>query len=50
MKDRVVGRVNDGHYEVVYPDGNVMKRMPLDEARSDAKLMAAVERNGWESP
>lgn len=48
MKQRIIGRINGDNYEVVSPAGDVMKSIPLDEARSDTKLAAAVERNGWE--
>ena len=44
MKERIVGRVVDGHYEVV----GTSYRKPLDEAQSDTKLIAAIKRNGWE--
>ena len=44
MKERITGRVSDGHYEVV----GTSYRKPLDEARQDAKLIAAIKRNGWE--
>jgi hypothetical protein len=47
MKQRIVGRVNGENYEVVYPDGSVVKTLPLDEARNDEKLKAAIQRNGW---
>ena len=48
MKQRIIGRVRGGNYEIVYPDGSVMKQMTLDEAKADDKLKAAIERNGWE--
>lgn len=48
MKQRITGRVNGEFYEVVNPDGNVSSRIPLEEAKSNAKLKAAIERNGWE--
>lgn len=48
MKQRISGRVQGGNYEVVYPDGSVMHQVALAEARNDAKLAAAIERNGWE--
>lgn len=49
MKQRITGRVNGGNYEVVYPDGSVMKTAALSEARQDEKLRAAIQRNGWEA-
>jgi hypothetical protein len=51
MKQRILGRVNRerGAYEVLSPAGDVLKSIPLDEARSDTKLAAAIERNGWEA-
>jgi hypothetical protein len=48
MSQRITGRVNGEHYEVLSPAGEVLKRMTLDEARNDSKLKAAIERNGWE--
>jgi hypothetical protein len=48
MKQRITGKVNGANYEVLSPTGDVMKSVPLDEARNDSKLMAAIERNGWE--
>jgi hypothetical protein len=48
VKQRYAGRVRDGLYEVVDPSGAVVRQMTLDEARADAKLAAAIERNGWE--
>lgn len=50
MKRRITGRVNGGYYEVLDPDGGVQMQMPLVEAREDAKLQAAIKRNGWEAP
>lgn len=47
MKKRITGRVNGSNYEVVSPDGDVMKAIPLSEA--DTKLEAAIKRNGWEA-
>lgn len=49
MKQRITGRINGDFYEVVGTDGNVVSRVPLDQARKDSKLAAAVRRNGWES-
>ena len=46
---RIEGRVNRERdvYEVVSPDGHVMKEVPLGEV--DSKLRSAIERNSWES-
>jgi hypothetical protein len=49
VKQRFVGRVNGDNYEVLNPDGGVGKVMTLAEARTDTKLAAAIERNGWEA-
>lgn len=46
MKKRITGRVSGANYEVLSPDGDVVKQIPLEEA--DSKLKAAIERNGWE--
>jgi hypothetical protein len=48
MSQRITGRVNGDHYEVLSPAGELLKRMTLEEARNDSKLRAAIERNGWE--
>lgn len=48
MKQRFAGRVRGGLYEVLNPAGGVVKEIPLDEARGDTRLAAAIERNGWE--
>ncbi len=45
MKERITGRATDGFYEVV----GTSYRKPLDEARQDDKLKAAIKRNGWEA-
>lgn len=50
MKQRIVGRVNGETYEIVAPDGMVMRSIPLDEARSDRQVRKAIERNpSWEA-
>lgn len=51
MKQRITGRVNRerGVYEVVSGAGDVVKEIPLEEARQDTKLAAAIERNSWET-
>jgi hypothetical protein len=48
VKKRITGRVNQGFYEVLNPDGGVLAQTPLDAARQDSKLKAAIARNGWE--
>lgn len=48
MKQRIIGRVRNGMYEVVGVDGEVISSTPLGEAKQDRKLKAAIERNGWE--
>lgn len=47
-KQRITGRVNGEVYEIVGIDGSVTASIPLDDARKDAKLAAAIKRNGWE--
>lgn len=47
-KQRITGRVNGSVYEVLSPAGDVLKTIPLDEAKGHSKLQAAIERNGWE--
>jgi hypothetical protein len=44
---RIEGRVEHSNY-VIRGSQGVMKQIPLDQARSDTKLRAAIERNGWE--
>ena len=44
---RIEGRVRGSLYLIEGPHG-VVKEMPLAEARDDAKLAKAIERNGWE--
>jgi hypothetical protein len=48
VKQRQIGRVRDGNYEVLAPDGGLIWQRPLAEARGDTKLAAAIKRNGWE--
>lgn len=48
MKQRREGRVQDGMYVIVDFDGTVIQQTPLAQAASDAKLQAAIARNGWE--
>jgi len=47
-KQRIQGRVTGGMYEIVATDGSVISQTPLQEARGDKKLAAAIKRNGWE--
>lgn len=49
MKQRYAGRVAGGNYEVLDPAGGVVKQMTLAAARTDSKLKAAIERNGWDA-
>lgn len=48
-KQRITGRVQGGNYKIVHPDGSVMSQTPLSAARTDAKLAAAIKRNGWDA-
>ncbi len=45
---RIEGRVEHSQYVIRGPLG-VMKEIPLDDARQDVKLQAAIRRNGWGS-
>ncbi len=47
MKRRREGRIWEANYEVVETDGSVIAQIPLADARNDAKLAAAIKRNGW---
>lgn len=49
MKLRIEGRRNGNAYQIIGVDGSVMSSIPLDEARNDRKLAAAIKRNGWEA-
>lgn len=42
------GQVRHSQYVITGPRG-VMKEIPLDQARGDPKLAAAIKRNGWEA-
>lgn len=44
---RIEGRVNGDAYELVQ-HGVVIASYPLEEAKTDAKLQAAIKRNSWE--
>jgi hypothetical protein len=48
VKQRIIGRVNGDNYEVVLPSGEVNQTIPLEEAKQDTKLAAAIRRNGWQ--
>ncbi len=43
---RIEGRVEHSQY-VIRGAMGVMKEIPLEEARQDSKLAAAIRRNGW---
>ncbi len=43
---RTEGRVEGANYVITH--GGVLRTIPLDEARQDRKLLAAIKRNGWE--
>ncbi len=47
MSGRIEGRVGDGVYVIVGPQG-VLREIPFAEARRDEKLMAAIKRNKWQ--
>jgi hypothetical protein len=49
VKKRFGGRVRGGLYEILAPDGGVIKQLTLADARNDTKLAAAIQRNGWEA-
>jgi hypothetical protein len=49
VKQRQSGRVRDGNYEVLAPDGGLIWQQPLADMRGDRKLAAAIKRNGWEA-
>ncbi len=44
---RVEGRVQGSLYIITSGNG-VVKEIPLDEARKDSKLKAAIKRNSWQ--
>lgn len=45
---RIEGRLKHSQYVIRGPQG-VMKEIPLDQAREDPKLAAAIQRNRWGS-
>lgn len=47
MKQRREGYVQGDMYVIVDFDGTVIQQTPLAVAASDAKLVAAIARNGW---
>lgn len=49
MKKRFTGRVRGGSYEVLDPNGGVVKTMTIAEAREHPKLASAIDRNGWDA-
>lgn len=49
VKERIIGRIRAGNYEIVHPGDVVVKAIPLVEAKEDSKLLAAIKRNGWEA-
>lgn len=44
---RIEGRVRNSMYVITSGNG-VVKEIPLDEARRDPKLKAAIKRNSWQ--
>ena len=44
---RVEGRIEGSNYVVVSANG-VVKQIPLEQARNDSKLLAAIKRNSWQ--
>lgn len=44
---RIEGRVQHSMYVITGPQGTV-KEIPLDVARNDPKLKAAIKRNSWQ--
>lgn len=50
LTGRVKGAISDDGraYEVRQGD-TLLKSIPIDEARDDRKLAAAIKRNGWEA-
>lgn len=48
IKQRIEGRIVGNRYQVHAADGSVMLDKPIDEAHGDAKLAAAIKRNGWQ--
>ena len=49
MKQRIEGRRSGNMYQIIGLDGSVISAIPIDEARNDRKLAAAIKRNGWEA-
>lgn len=45
---RLEGRMEHRQYVIRGPRGAV-KEIPLDQAREDSRLAAAIRRNGWEA-
>lgn len=44
---RIEGRVNGDTYELIQ-HGVVIASFPLEEAKVDPKVQAAIKRNSWE--
>lgn len=44
---RTEGRVEGGNYVIRH--GGILRTYTLAEARADRKLLAAIQRNGWEA-
>lgn len=44
---RIDGRVQNSMYVITSANG-VVKEIPLDVARNDPKLKAAIKRNSWQ--
>lgn len=46
---RVMGAISeDGASYELRQGGRLLQAIPMDEARKDGKLAAAIRRNGWE--
>ncbi len=43
---RIEGRIEGGSYVIAHE--GTLRKIPLEEARQDKKLLRAIERNGWE--
>jgi hypothetical protein len=44
---RTEGRIEGGYYVISRGDA-VQRKLTLDEARADPRVLAAIERNKWE--
>ena len=46
---RVEGKISaDGAFYEFWYGSQLLKRVPLEEAKDDRKHLTAIERNGWE--